>query len=80
MEPTTYEMNFHWDDAEEASYRKTPTHIQNGYLKVWKVEHETNETFNERAERIFFDKIYSIHKVSGIGGWGIDKNTFPFLK
>jgi hypothetical protein len=49
---TEFEMRFEWDDQEEAFHRKTKTHKQNGVLKTWRLEHETDKEYQERTREL----------------------------
>lgn len=50
-------MTFHWDDQEQAHYSGTKTHRQNGMLKTWKLDHETDEQYQERTRKAIYQKI-----------------------
>ena len=52
-----YEMRYHWDDKEEAKWRKTETHRQDGFLKTWKLERETDEEYQKRTRELVQRKI-----------------------
>jgi len=63
-----FEMRFNWDDQEEAYYRKTKTHEQKGCLKTWKLDHETDEQYQERTinlinkkHRFLFEVVNKTH-------------------
>ena len=51
-----FEMNFHWDCQEEAYYRGTETHRNDGLLKTWKLDHETDEQYQERTRELIIKK------------------------
>ena len=58
-----FEMRFHWDDREEAYYRKTETHRQDGMLKTWKLDRETDEQYQERTRELIRQKHRFLHDV-----------------
>jgi hypothetical protein len=55
-----FEMKYHWDDQEEAYYRGTPTHRQNGCLKTWKLDHESQEQYQTRTRELVDSRIQFI--------------------
>lgn len=70
-------MRFHWDDQEEAYYRGTKHHNQNGMIKTWKLDHETDEEYQERTRKMMYDKIgFLFSDRVGWGPRGVDSIKF----
>lgn len=44
-----FELNYDWDNAEQAYWNKTEHHIAHGKLLVWQLPNETNDVFTKRA-------------------------------
>ena len=55
-------MRYHWDDQEEAHYRGTKTHRQDGCLKTWKLDHETDKQYQNRTKELVDSRIRFIGK------------------
>lgn len=73
-----FEMKFHWDDQEEAFHRKTRTHRQDGMLKTWKLDHETDEEYQKRTRRMINDKLIFLNGVKYRGGKFGEVDSYKF--
>jgi hypothetical protein len=74
-----FEMKFHWDDQEQACYNGTETHRRDGLIKTWKLDHETDEEYQERTRKLMYEKIGFLAEVkSKLCGRFADVDNYKF--
>ena len=57
-----FELNYDWDNAEQAYWNKTDHHIAHGKLIVLRLNNENEEKFKTRAEKLAIEQLRHINK------------------